>query len=219
MNAWGFGFKSREKLDSSKVDSLKQYIDYRHVRLENGRIVKKYPGIQLDFNAIAQGFSVDVLAGYLESKGIRNYLIDVGGEVLGHGSKPWHKPWKVGIENPAPDSTAARTLNAKVYLRDKALATSGSYRKYYEENGIRYSHTIDPKTGYPVLHSLLSVSVLANDCATADGFATAFMVMGLEKSLKFLKDHPELQAYFIYSDREGNLQVRYTKGFKSILIH
>ena len=218
VNAWGFGFKNRIKLDSARVDSLKQFTDYRRVRLEDGRIVKENPGMQLDFNAIAQGYSVDVLARYFEQHGIRNYLIDIGGEVFGHGSKPKGQSWTVGIENPAPDSTAVQTINARVSLKNKALATSGSYRKYYEENGIRYSHTIDPKTGYPVRHSLLSVSVLADDCATADGYATAFMVLGLDKSLEFLSANPDFQAYFIYSDEQGNFKVKYTEGFEKILL-
>ncbi len=217
VNAWGFGFKHRIRLDSSKVDSLRSYVDYKKVRLYDGKIVKDNPGIQFDFNAIAQGYSVDVISHFLEEKGIKNYLVDIGGEVLGMGEKPGHQQWTVGIENPAADSLSERTLNAKAHLEDKALATSGNYRKYYEENGIRFSHTIDPKTGYPVRHSLLSASVLANDCATADGYATAFMVMGLDKSLQFLEKHPELQVYFIYSDENGNYQVRYTPGFEAIL--
>jgi thiamine biosynthesis lipoprotein len=218
VNAWGFGFKNKIKLDSAKVDSLRMLVDYKKVRLEDGKIIKDDPGMQFDFNAIAQGYAVDVLGRYLEEQGIKNYLVDIGGEVLGYGSKPGHEPWTVGIENPAADSLSERTINAKARLNDMALSTSGNYRKYYEENGTRYSHTIDPSTGYPVRHNLLSVSILADECATADGFATAFMVFGLEKSLDFLKDHPELQAYFIYSDEAGNYHVKYTEGFSKILI-
>jgi thiamine biosynthesis lipoprotein len=219
VNAWGFGFKSRIPLDSAKVDSLRSLVNYRMVRLYDGRIIKDNPSLQFDFNAIAQGYSVDLLGKYLEEKGVQNYLVDIGGEVLGKGSKPGRKPWTVGIENPAADSTAKRTLNAKVRLANKAMATSGNYRKYYEEDGIRYSHTIDPKTGYPVQHSLLSVSVMADDCATADAYATAFMVMGLEKSFTFLEEHPELNAYFIYSDEIGNFMVKYTDGIKNIMLN
>lgn len=218
VNAWGFGFRQKVRLDSARVDSLRNLVDYRKVKISDGRVVKEDPGIQFDFNAIAQGYAVDLLGKYLESQGIRDYLVDIGGEVLGRGAKPGREPWTVGIENPAADSLAGRTLNARVTLADQALSTSGNYRKYYEENGVRYSHTIDPATGYPVRHSLLSVSVLAGDCATADGFATAFMVFGMEKSLDFLKDRPELQAYFIYSDEAGNYRVKYTEGFEKILI-
>jgi thiamine biosynthesis lipoprotein len=219
VNAWGFGFKNRIRLDSAKVDSLKALVDYTTVKLYDGRIVKDVPGVQFDFNAIAQGYSVDVLGKFLQEQGVNNYLVDIGGEVLGKGRKPGNKPWTVGIEKPAADSISERVLNAKAYLKDKALATSGNYRKYYEENGVRYSHTIDPRTGYPVRHNLLSVSVLADDCSTADGYATAFMVMGLEKSLEFLKKHGEVDAYFIYADANGNYQVKYTAGFGEILIN
>ncbi len=217
VNAWGFGLKSRTKLDPDKVEKLLKYVNYKDVTLRGSRIIKKYPETQLDFNAIAQGYSDDVIAKFLESMGINNYLIDIGGEVLGHGNKPDGDPWVVGVENPTETSTDPRTLNTKVTLLNQAIATSGSYRKFYEENGIRYSHTIDPRTGYPVTHNLLSASVLASDCATADGYATAFMVMGLEKSEEFLKKNPALQAYFIYSAPDGSFKTYATKGFQAII--
>ncbi len=217
VNAWGFGFKGKLKMDSTLVDSLLQLVDYKAVRLENGKIVKDKKGVQFDFNAIAQGYAVDVLGKFLEGKGINDYLIDIGGEVLGKGGKPDGQSWVVGIENPTLDSLSERTLNSKVYLNDLALATSGSYRKYYEENGIRYSHTIDPATGYPVRHSLLSVSVMANDCATADGYATAFMVMGFEKARDFLSRQTGLEAFFIMDGGSGTYQTYSTEGFKKIL--
>ena len=217
VNAWGFGFKGKMKMDSVMVDSLKRLVDFKTVRLEDGKIVKENKNIQLDFNAIAQGYAVDVLGDFLASNGIRNYLIDIGGEVLGKGLKPDGQAWLVGIENPATDSLSERTLNTKVKLTDKALATSGSYRKYYEENGIRYSHTIDPKTGYPVRHSLLSVSVLAGDCATADGYATAFMVMGFEKARDFVENDLELEAFFIVDGGSGTFQTYATKGLEEII--
>lgn len=217
VNAWGFGFKGKMKMDSVIVDSLKALVDFRAVRLEKGKVIKDKPGIQFDFNAIAQGYAVDVIGKFLESKGLENYLIDIGGEVLGKGTKPDGSGWIVGIENPATDSLAERTLNSKVRLQNKALATSGSYRKYYEENGIRYSHTIDPETGYPVRHSLLSVSVLADDCATADGYATAFMVMGFEKARDFVESEPDLDAYFISASENGLFETYATEGFRKII--
>jgi len=217
VNAWGFGFTSRTKLDQRKVDSLLQYVGYKTVKLVNGRIMKENQFTQIDFNAIAQGYSTDVLAKFLESKGIENYLIDVGGEVFGKGKKENDSLWMVGIEKPALNANDERLIEAKVKLNNMALATSGNYRKYFEENGIRYSHTIDPKTGYPVRHSLLSASVLADACWKADGYATAFMVMGLDKSKEFLLKNPELQAFFIYSDEKGNLKTFTTEGLKAIL--
>ncbi|MDX9907278.1 MAG: FAD:protein FMN transferase [Bacteroidales bacterium] len=218
VNAWGFGFRNKIRLDSAKVDSLRELVDYRTVGLYEGKIVKRDPRVQFDFNAIAQGYAVDVLGNFLASEGISNFLIDIGGEVLGKGQKPDGSDWLVGIENPSTDSLSERTLNARVKLSGKALATSGSYRKYYEENGVRYSHTIDPKTGYPVRHSLLSVSVLAGDCATADGYATAFMVMGFEKAKDFVENEPELEAYFINASEDGLFETYATKGFMSLLI-
>lgn len=217
VNAWGFGFKGKMKMDSVKVDSLRQLVDYRMVRLNDGKIIKDKDNIQFDFNAIAQGYAVDVIGNFMEKQGISNYLVDIGGEVLGKGMKPDGQSWIVGIENPAADSLSERTLNARVRLNDKALATSGSYRKYYEENGIRFSHTIDPKTGYPVRHSLLSVSVLAGDCATADGYATAFMVMGFEKAKEFVENEPGMEAYFITSNQDGIFQTYSTEGFRKII--
>jgi FAD:protein FMN transferase len=217
VNAWGFGFKGKMKMDQARVDSLKQLVDYRTVRLEDGRIIKDKKNIQFDFNAIAQGYAVDVLGNFLTSRGIKNYLIDIGGEVLGKGLKPDGQTWLVGIENPATDSLSERTINTKVKLTDKALATSGSYRKYYEENGVRYSHTIDPKTGYPVRHNLLSVSVLANDCATADGYATAFMVMGFDKAKEFVENEPDMEAFFIVDGGSGTFKTYATKGLEEII--
>jgi len=218
VNAWGFGFKNRIRLDSAKVDSLKRMVDYKTVRLENGKIVKDNKNIQFDFNAIAQGYAVDVLGHYLALQGITNYLIDVGGEVLGQGAKPDGQPWIVGIENPAADSLSDRTINTRVKLTNKALSTSGNYRKYYEENGVRYSHTIDPSTGYPVRHSLLSVSVLARDCATADGYATAFMVMGFEKARVFVENEPDMEAFFIMDGGSGMFQTYATKGLEEMIV-
>ena len=155
---------------------------------------------------------------FLQVKGISSFLIDIGGEVLGHGNKPEGENWKVGIEKPKDNASYGEGLQAIVNLENKALSTSGNYRKFYEENGIRYSHTIDPKTGYPVQHSLLSVSVLANDCATADAYATVFMVMGLEKSKSFIKNRNDLEAYYIFTDEDGNLSTYFTEGFKKLMV-
>lgn len=219
VNAWGFGFKGKIKMDQAKVDSLLQYVGYRKVSLDNRNRILKPDGVRFDFNAIAQGYAVDMLGNYLASQGIKNYLIDIGGEVLGRGSKPDGQPWLVGIENPAADSLSERTINTRVNLTDKALSTSGNYRKYYEENGIRYSHTIDPHTGYPVRHSLLSVSVLTEDCATADGYATAFMVMGFEKAREFIENEPDMEAFFIISGEAGTYQTYATNGLEEIIEH
>jgi thiamine biosynthesis lipoprotein len=217
VNAWGFGFTDRMKVDSAIVDSLLPLVGFDKVKIVKNRVVKDDDRIQFDFNAVAQGYSVDIVGDLLESHGIDNYLIDIGGEVLGHGEKPDGSYWKVGIEKPKDNASYGEGLKAIVKLKNRALATSGSYRKFYEENGVRYSHTIDPKTGFPVQHSLLSVSVLADDCGVADAWATAFMVVGVELTKDLLKKNQFLEAYLIYSDEEGNMKTWHTRGFADIL--
>lgn len=217
VNAWGFGFSKRESMNQAKVDSLLPLVGYRKVKLLHGKLIKADSRMRVDFDAIAQGYSSDWLAQFFEKKGIHNYLIDVGGEVLGRGAKPDGKMWSVGIEIPASNAGDERKIQAILALKDCAISTSGSYRKYYEEQGTRYSHTIDPFNGYPVKHNLLSVSVVAADCMTADAYATAFMVMGLEKSKEFLAKSPELEVYFISDDQNGGFSIFYTPGFEALL--
>ncbi|MBA2500272.1 MAG: FAD:protein FMN transferase [Chitinophagaceae bacterium] len=204
INAWGFGFSKKEKVDSSMIDSLLMNIGYHLVQITNNKLEKEKPGVMLDFNAIAQGYTVDVLAAYLEEKNIQDYLIELGGEVKAKGKKPNNKYWTVGIDQPNEKEMEGRPLKAVIQLNDQALATSGNYRKYYIENGQKFSHIIDPHTGYPAKNNLLSATVIAPDCMTADAYATAFMLMGLEKSRQFLKQHPDLQleVFFIY-DEDG----------------
>ena len=217
VNAWGFGFSKRESMNQAKVDSLLPLVGFRKVKLLRGKLIKADSRMRVDFDAIAQGYSSDWLAQFFEKKGIHNYLIDVGGEVLGRGAKPDGKMWSVGIEIPASNAGDERKIQTILALKDCAISTSGSYRKYYEEQGTRYSHTIDPFNGYPVKHNLLSVSVVAADCMTADAYATAFMVMGLEKSKEFLVKRPELEVYFISDDQNGRFSIFYTPGFEALL--
>jgi len=219
VKAWGFGLSNRMKMDQHTIDSLMPLVGYHKVRLQNGMLLKQDPRIAIDFNAIAQGYAVDVVAAFLDSKGIQSYLIDIGGEVLARRTKPGGEKWSVAIEKPATNADDERSVQAIVNMQDMAISTSGSYRKYYEENGVRYSHTIDPATGYPVKHTLLSVSVLATDCMTADAYATALMVMGVDKGKQFLHEHKHLKldAYFIYTQPDGSMQTFYTRGFEKIL--
>lgn len=219
VNAWGFGFRQGIMPDSNKVDSLMQYIGFDKVSLESGLVRKEMPEVSIDFNAIAQGYSVDLVGDFLESKGISDYLVDIGGEVLAGGHKPDGDEWVVGVEKPSEDPYTDRELQISIALEDKAIATSGSYRKFFMKDGIRYSHTINPVSGYPVGHSLLSVSVIAGDCATADAYATAFMVMGVEESMDFLSTRKDLDAYFIFSDGDGVLQTTYSKGFEELILN
>ena len=217
VTAWGFGLTNRLKMDKHIVDSLLPLVGYHKVMLDNGKLIKTDPRIRIDFNAIAQGYAVDVVAAFLDSKGVQSYLIDIGGEVLARRTKPGGEKWNVAIELPTKTADDERKIQAVVLLQDMAISTSGSYRKFYEEKGIRYSHTIDPSNGYPVKHTTLSVSVLAKDCITADAYATAFMVMGVEKGKEYLKKHPKLEVYFIYTAPDGSMKTYYTKGFRKLL--
>jgi len=216
VKAWGFSFKGKMKLDSTRVDSLRKLVGYQRVSLNNGRVTFADPRMQIDFDAIAQGFSVDVIGEFLASKGISDFLVDVGGEVLARGAKPNSEPWVVGIEKPADSADSPeRKIETTLAVTNMAVATSGSYRKFYVEKGIRYSHTIDPATGYPVRHNTLSVTVLAQDAMTADAMATVFMVMGSEKALYFLQSHPEFQAWFIDAAPDGSFVHRWSPGMET----
>ncbi len=219
VSAWGFGLSNRLKMDQHKIDSLLPLVGYKKIRLENGKLFKADPRMRVDYNAIAQGYAVDVVAAFLDSMNIQSYLIDIGGEVLARRTKPGGEKWNVAIEIPAKNASDEPGIQAIIALEDMAISTSGSYRKYYEENGIRYSHTIDPSDGYPVKHSLLSVSVLAKDCMTADAYATALMVMGVDKGKEFLKKHRGLEAYFIYASPDGSMKTCYTRGFEKLIRH
>lgn len=203
VKAWGFGPDAHKNFSAAKRDSLLELVGMSKVKLVDGRVVKNDPRISLDVNAIAQGYSVDVICHYFDDKGIKNYLIEIGGEVRGKGTKAGAL-WRIGIDKPEDNNMSpGETLQAIIKIGDKALATSGNYRKFYVENGIKYSHTIDPKTGYPAKNRLLSATILADDCATADGIATACMVMGKEGAIDFIGKHPEFSAYFVFSDDEG----------------
>ena len=219
VNAWGFGFTEKMDVDTILIDSLLNFTGYQNVKLVNSRIHKENPSIMLDGNAIAQGQSVDVIAEFLEENGIKNYLVDIGGEIRTKGINSTRKDWRIGIDKPIENSNEIdRQLQAIVNISNKSLATSGNYRKFYEKNGIKYSHTINPKTGYPVKHNLLSVTVITNECIYADAYATAFMVMGLEKAKEFLKSHPEIQVFFIYSDDDWNYQEYFSEGLKDMIV-
>lgn len=218
VNAWGFGFKNKETMNKEKVDSILQFVGFNLISYNDSAITKKDPRLMLDMNAIAQGYSVDVVADFLEQKGISNYLVEIGGELKAKGVNKEGKDWRIGIDKPVENNfIPGADLEAIIKLSDKSLATSGNYRKFYEENGVKYSHTINPKTGYSVNHSLLSATVVANDCITADAFATAFMVLGLDKSYELVMSLPDIEALFIYSDDNGNYQVKSTPAMKSLI--
>ena len=218
VQAWGFGFDESTRVDTVIIDSILHFVGYQKIKIADGKIIKEDPRVKLDFNAIAQGYSVDVVGRFLEEKGIANYLVDIGGEIKAKGKKPDGELWRVGIEKPAEHKEDDRVLKAVIGVENQSVATSGNYRKYYEKNGVRYSHTINPKTGFPVKHSLLSVSVVAGNTALADAFATSFMVMGLEKSRSFVESDSTLEAFFIYSDTSGKNKTYATPGFEKLIL-
>lgn len=200
VNAWGFGFKSGALPDSSAVDSLRQLIGFRRVGLSaDGRLHRQDPRMILDCGAVAKGFGVDQVANLLRARGVNNYMVEIGGEVVVAGVNPKGQPWRVGVNRPVDDpESQSNELDTVLTLTDCAMATSGNYRNFYvTADGRRVAHTIDPATGYPVQHTILSATVVAPTCAEADAFATSFMVLGLDGAREVLQQHPELEAYFI----------------------
>ncbi len=216
VNAWGFGFEKLHATDSSTIDSLLAFVDFNKMTIVNQKVTKDKKGMMLDFNAVAQGYSVEVLADLLEKKGIENYLVEVGGELKAKGLNLNDTLWRIGIDRPLP-GLSEREIEAIVNLDNKSLATSGNYRKFYEKNGMKYSHTINPKTGYPVAHNLLSATVITDNCGYADAYATSFMVMGIQESKDFLAAHQEIEALLIYSDEKGDLQSFITQGLNKFI--
>ncbi|TLX76122.1 FAD:protein FMN transferase [Labilibacter sediminis] len=219
VNAWGFGFKKQDMVTTALVDSLLMNVGMDMLSLKDGFLHKSKPNIVLDASAIAKGFGVDVVADYLVAQGIKNYMVEIGGEIRVKGKNSAGTHWRVGIDKPIDDMAAkSRELQGVISLTNVGLATSGNYRNFYIRDGKKYAHTIDPKTGYPVQHSLLSASIVAPLCMNADAYATACMVMGLEKSMELIESLPNTEGYFIYVDENGNNQVSYTSGFGDLIV-
>ncbi|MEP2276935.1 MAG: FAD:protein FMN transferase [Reichenbachiella sp.] len=213
VNAWGFGPKKKTILDSATVDSLLQIVGFDQVIFDEKR-AQKPTNTYLDFSASAKGYALDVIAHYLNEKGVDNYMIEIGGEVRCQGQNQNQTIWRIGIEKPEMNQSVGNVF-ATVFVNNRSLATSGNYRNYYEENGRIISHTISPFTGYNVSHHLLSASIFAPNCTLADGYATACMVMGLEESIEMIKKLNGVDAFFIYSDENGELQSYATSGIES----
>jgi thiamine biosynthesis lipoprotein len=219
VNAWGFGFKHSIDIAPNVIDSLRQFVGYQKTRMEGGKIVKDDERLMLDCSAIAKGYGVDVVARTLDQKGVKHYMVDIGGEVVLKGKSPRMKDWRIGINKPIEDSLSVnQELQTILEISDIGMATSGNYRKFYYKDGKRYAHTIDPRLGTPVQHNILSATVLAKDCTTADAYATAFMVMGLEKALDFCQKHPELNAYFICDGEGDSYEIHYTPGMEKYIV-
>ncbi|KGI61105.1 ApbE family protein [Prevotella sp. DNF00663] len=219
VNLWGFGFKQGKNPNKQKIDSLLNIVGYNKVSLKNNTVTKADPRVMLDCSAIAKGYGSDCVARFLKSRGIKNFMIEIGGEVVTCGISEKRMPWKIGVTKPTDDSLQInQELQTVLNVTDKAMATSGNYRNFYYKGGKKYAHTIDPHTGYPVQHSLLSATVLANTCAKADAYATAFMVLGIDEAKKVLNQHPDLMAYFIYSDNNNRLAVWYSPSLKNKIV-
>lgn len=211
VNAWGFGYEKKPNKDSATIDSLLQLVGLDRLEVRGDSLIKPDPRIELDFSAIAKGYGVDLVADYLQKKGIDDYFVEIGGEIRVSGRNPGGDSWRIGIERPEENQSA---LKAILTVNRGALATSGNYRNFYYEDGAKYAHTISPVTGYPVQHQLLSASVWASDCMQADALATAFMVMGHRKAQAFIKKY-DVDAYFIYASSEGDLRTYESPGLKS----
>ncbi len=219
VNAWGFGFKTGNPPTQQQVDSLRALVGYQKVSMKDGYVLKENPKTMLDCSAIAKGYGSDVVARFLKKKGIQNFMVEIGGEIVVSGNSEKLAPWRIGINKPTDDSTnTQQELQDVVNVTDIAMATSGNYRNFYYKNGKKYAHTIDPKTGYPVQHNILSATVFAKTCATADAYATSFMVLGLDGAKKILESHPKLDAYLIYADNKGNNQIWYSPSLKKKIL-
>lgn len=218
VNVWGFGFKSGTPPTKAVIDSLRHLTGYEKVKLIGSTVRKQDPRIMLDCSAIAKGYGSDVVAQYLRSRDVENFMIEIGGEIVVQGNSDKRLPWKIGVTKPTDDSTQVNNeLQTVLNVTNTAMATSGNYRRFYYKNGKKYAHTIDPKTGYPVQHNILSATVLANTCAKADAYATSFMVLGLEKTQQVLQHHPDLMVYLIYADGQGKNKVWYSPSLKKAI--
>ena len=217
VNAWGFGFRHADEVNKAMIDSILQFVGYQKVHLKQSTIRKDDPRTMLDCSSIAKGYGVDEVARLLASKGIKNYMVDIGGEVVVRGKNAKMNTWRIGINKPTDDSlNISQGLQTILQISNVGMATSGNYRRFYYKDGKRYAHTIDPHTGYPVQKDVLSATVIARDCATADAYATAFMVMGKEKALRFCAEHPEIQAYLI-CEGGSDYEIHTTEGLRQYI--
>lgn len=221
--AWGFGVVKPSWQGIPPPDTLRQLLKrtgYRYLQIKDTLLVKLKPGVEIDCNGIAQGYTVDVLARFLEQQGVEHYLVDVGGELRAKGHNAQRRTWTVGIEGPAPQGTE-HPVQTLLPLENRAIATSGNYRRFFDQGGTRFAHTIDPLTGQALHNNIISVTVMARDCITADAFDNALILMGVNKAMAFIRKHPEygLEAYFIYKDKAGKVRVGYSKGFEKVVSH
>lgn len=219
VKAWGFSNGPVAKHDTTHIDSLLHYVGMDKVKLDGRKVIKQFPEVKIDVNAIAQGYSTDVVCNFFDSEEIKNYLVEIGGEVRGKGTNAKDKFWHIGIDKPSDGNLMpGNDLQAIIELKNQALATSGNYRKFFVEDGIKYAHTIDPRTGFPARNTLLSATVVCADAMTADAYATSFMVLGVDKSKQLLKDLPGVEVYFVYSNQQGEYEVFFSEGMKKMIV-
>ena len=218
VNSWGFGFSNREKMDTLKVNQLLQNIGYNKISLKNDSIFLPSKML-LDFNSIAQGYTVDLIANLFDLNGLNHYLIEIGGEIRAKGLNADSEIWKIGVDKPSEKINSQDRFQFILELDNKSLATSGNYRKFYIEDGVRYSHVISPFNGFPAKNKLLSVTVIHDECIYADAYATAFMVMGLKNSKILLEENDDLEAYFIFSKDDGELGKYVSKSFNKRILN
>jgi len=220
VNAWGFGFRNKENVTQALIDSILPLVDFKSISLVDHKVVKQNPRTMLDASALAKGYACDIIADMLTEKGCKNFLVDIGGEVVVKGHYSHSNPWTIGITKPIDDVTGThQELQDAIATTNVCMATSGNYRNYYIEDGVRRSHTIDPRTGYPVHHKLLSATVIAPSCILADALATACMVLGEYKAAVMISQIRFTAYYFIVSDEEGNVTTKTSNNWTSLLEH
>ncbi len=214
-DAWGFGAGEKTEPDSAMVDSLRKIVGYKKVRIVNNKLIKDNPNMKLNVNAIAQGYSVDIICEFLEKKGVSNYLVEIGGELRTKGLNPKGEQWKIGIDKPTEDNVSVnRELQQTIQISGLSVATSGNYRQFYEKEGVKYTHTIDPISGFPVNRKILSSTIITQSCMTADAIATACMVMGMDAAKKLIEKEDNIDGILIFSDDKGNMKTWYSKNMK-----
>lgn len=216
--AWGFSSEKIKRLpDSSQITQILPFVGMENIQLNGSYLRKLKPEVKIDLNGIAQGYTVDLIADFLMANGIKNFLVEIGGELRVEGKKPNGEDFYIGIEGPDSSIDNKATIKHVAIIKGKALTTSGSYRKYIQYGTDRLTHIINPKTGYPVHSDILSVTVFANDALSADGYDNALLSMGIKNAFNFLNKHPDLEAYFVYKNEEGSIVDTMSNGFKDIL--
>ncbi len=220
VNAWGFGFENIDSVTPAMIDSLKEFVGYEKIWVDNSGIIRKTDQrVRINTSAIAKGYACDVIGNLLESYGITDYMVEIGGEITARGVNDKGECWRIGIDKPIDDATGMlHNLQEVVRLCNKSMATSGNYRNFYIKGGKKYAHTIDPVSGYPAQLDILGATVIADDCMTADAYATAFMVMGLEQSVETAKNIRGLEYYFIYEKKDGALGIQYSAGLEQFFV-